>query len=142
MFSLAKSLPKHTSPLPHTQNAQLNAGLAEQLGTALILIFLTRLAPWPIRHIDPRYDWLETCCGRAGTELVARPQGASAAVVSHLLLACNQCCLCLKKKKGGMSGADFQTQPVGPAGKQKVVFTPFECVYLVISLCFDILVSP
>lgn len=78
MFSLAKSLPKHTSPLPRTQNARPNEGITEQLGTALIFIysfwFLTRLAAWPICHLDPRYDWLETCRGRAGTELLPGPK--------------------------------------------------------------------
>lgn len=39
MFLLAKTLPKHTTPLPHTQNATATEGLTEQLGTALIFIY-------------------------------------------------------------------------------------------------------
>lgn len=63
LFSLAKTLPKHTSPLPHTLNAAPTEGLTEKLGTAGICIysfcFLTWLAAWPACHFDPGYDWLE-----------------------------------------------------------------------------------
>ncbi len=39
LFSLAKTLPKHTTTLPHTQNASPAEGLTEQLGTPLIFIY-------------------------------------------------------------------------------------------------------
>lgn len=39
LFSLAKTLPKHTTPLPHNQNATPTEGLTEQLGAALIFIY-------------------------------------------------------------------------------------------------------
>lgn len=37
LFSLAKTLPKHTAPLPHSQNATPTVGLTDTLGTTLIL---------------------------------------------------------------------------------------------------------
>lgn len=79
LFSLAKTLPKHTPPLPHTQNTSPNEGLTEQLGTALIFIYpfrvLTQLDHRPVRHLDPSCDWLETCCVvEFRTELLPGPK--------------------------------------------------------------------
>lgn len=39
LFSLAKTLPKHTTALSHTQNSLPNEGLAEQLGAALVFMY-------------------------------------------------------------------------------------------------------
>lgn len=56
MFSLAKSLPKHTSPLPHTHNWQLHGRLAEKPEAASVSLceFVATIAqltavPW----LDP-----------------------------------------------------------------------------------------
>lgn len=59
--------------------------------------FSTQFAPCRICHLEPGCDWSGDLLWQGSDSAVARPQGASAAVVSHSVLAWNQCCLCLKK---------------------------------------------
>lgn len=60
------------------------------------ILVSTWLGARHVGHFDPSYDWLEIHPGRVCDWAVARPQGASATVVTHVPLAWNQCFLCLK----------------------------------------------
>lgn len=75
LFSLAKTLPKHTKTLPHTQNATPT----EELNNAtwffyLFILGLTRLGARTVLHFDLSNDWLEIRSGSSWTEPLPSPK--------------------------------------------------------------------
>ena len=116
LFSLAKTLPKHATPLPHTQNTSPNEGLTEQLGVSShFYLFSSSFAFGCVP--DPSVIWIPATIGWRLAVALSGPSCCQAP--RRICCGCDSSTAGLESvfslsQIGGMF-TDFHTRPVGPA---------------------------